>query len=1113
MNRDAPTPDERQLYSQLRQYDEAIAQGAKPTSLDVSNSAPNHAAAEEFERLCQCVTMLERVRRSRDSRVAQSSSHNGRYAAALPVDLPLRIGRFELRGEIGRGGCGVVFRAHDSKLGRDVAIKIPRPEALVSADIRQRFLREARAAGNMDHPNLVAIHEVGEDGAICYIAAAYIDGPTLAVWLRRQATTIDARKAVALIAALAGALEHTHARGVIHRDIKPGNILLQSPEPAREASDLSSYIPKLTDFGLAKLRESTDADTRTGTVIGTIEYMAPEQAEGRLRDIDAHTDIYALGAILYELLTGRPPLRGETYVDTLRRIVTDDPPLVRLARPGVSRDVEAICHKCLEKNPSQRYGSASELAADCRRFLDGQATVARPIGPLRRLGRWSRRRPAFAALLLVSTVSLTVFVTGALIYNARLADALSTAEFESSTSRQLLYSAEVRLAFDAWGSLNRTRTLELLSHHIPAVGQPDLREFAWHWLWGQCHSEVRSFVGHTDEVFSVAFSPDGKTLATASKDGTARTWDVATGNPRHTLAGHTAEVICVAFSPDGTRLVTGSEDRQLIIWDSNTGESLFTLAGHEDHILAVAFSPDGRQLASGGRDDCVRLWDLETRLPLRVLDDPLQHVRSIRYSPDGRVLAACDEAGLIHRWDTETWKPFPPLAVADGSLFAIDFHPDSRRLLAAGRDTTLYYWDLDRRKHVGLSALDDHESWIRDAKIAPNGKTAATCNHNGFLRLWDIGTSADQRALLAAIPGHAGRVWSLDWSPDGKLLATGGADRVVKLWNVTDYVEKSPYEDLDGWVWNVAFTADSTTLVTSSRGGAIRTWNVDARRIVNSHDGDKDWGRTSLAITSDGKYAATASSAGASVRYLDLTTGDVLFTEEGFIDSVLALDISHDGTLLAVGSEDSIATILELPTGKRLHVLPHDSGVDAVAFSPDGGTLATSSRELRLWNARTGAKLWGRRYHEARPRYATFSPDGRTIAVAVGGDNISLVDASTGELRGSLLSDQGSAACLAFSPDGNTLAVGIEAPSADPPSVVVLWDVRTQQQLCELDAGMKSLFALTFSPNGKRLVAAGQALGPQRVPQGTGRIVEWVLRDQRKNERRQTVRRGKMAAR
>ena len=524
------------------------------------------------------------------------------------------------------------------------------------------------------------------------------------------------------MAALADALQQAHARGVVHRDIKPGNVLLQPIDAGVESSSLGRYVPKLTDFGLAKLLESNDAATRTGMVIGTPAYMAPEQAQGRLDEIGPATDVYALGTILYELLTGQPPLRGESEVDTLRRIVSDDPPLVRLARPGIARDVEAICMKCLEKRPADRYASAAELAADLRRFLDGQATRARPIGHLRRLARWSRRRPTTAVLLFVSAASIAVLVVGTLIYNARLSERSNVAktergraESESHTSRQLLYSAEVRLAYDAWRSLNRTRTIELLERHIPSDGQPDLREFAWHWLWGQCHAELRSFVGHMDEVFSVAFSPDGKTLATASKDGTARLWDVATGNVRHVLSGHANEVICAEFSPDGQTLATGSEDQRVLLWDVRSGELRHALEGHENHILAVVFSHDGRQLACGGRDNCVRVWDLETRQPLTTLEDPTAPVRNIRYSPDGRVLAACDEAGVIHRWDTSDWKPRPQLSASKGPLFAIDFQSNSR-LVAAGRDGSLFYWDLDEQSNVEFTALQNHGSWIRDRR-------------------------------------------------------------------------------------------------------------------------------------------------------------------------------------------------------------------------------------------------------------------------------------------------------------------------------------------------------------------------------------------------------------
>ncbi|CAK9090901.1 Uncharacterized WD repeat-containing protein all2124, partial [Durusdinium trenchii] len=452
---------------------------------------------------------------------------------------------------------------------------------------------------------------------------------------------------------------------------------------------LADYVPKIADFGLAKLRETTEGVTHTGAVIGTPLYMAPEQAEGRLDEIGPATDIYALGAILFELLTGQPPLRGESDVDTLRRIVSDDPPLVRIARPRVPRDLEAICLKCLEKRPAQRYLTAGELALDLRRFQNGTPTIARPIGISHRAWRWSRKRPAIAALLLISSALLVLLAGGAGLYNVRVSNALKEAETEriraeneTLQTRRLLYTADVRSAYDAWHLMNRNSALELLSRHIPKPGQPDLREFSWHWLSGQCHGEVRSFVGHSDEVFSVDFSPNGKNCATASKDGTARIWDVPTGKQLHVLLGHTTEVTCVQYSPDGTRLATGSEDHQVIVWDSLSGESLFTLSGHEDHILTVAFSPDGQQLASGGRDRQVRLWNLADQRPLATITPQGGVIRCLRYSPDGQSLAACDESGLIHRWNTETWQSLPTLFQTDGPLFAIDFKEDSEHLVA-----------------------------------------------------------------------------------------------------------------------------------------------------------------------------------------------------------------------------------------------------------------------------------------------------------------------------------------------------------------------------------------------------------------------------------------------
>ena len=320
-------------------------------------------------------------------------------------ELPLEFGRFSIVRELGRGGFGVVFLAEDTVLGRRVALKVPRPEVLVTPEFRRRFLREAEAASRLDHPHIVPVYEVGEEGPVCYIASAYCEGSTLAQWLHTQTKPVPVRVASRLVAVLAAAVAHAHERGILHRDLKPGNILLQQQEgnvlTAGGPRDELGFLPRICDFGLAKLLDQASEETRSGVPIGSPAYMAPEQASGRLREHGHGTDVYALGVILYEILTGRPPHRGETDLETLRMIADLDPPSLRALRPGLPRDLERITLKCLEKRPGRRYSSTSELTADLHRYLDGKPVHARPVSVWERAGKWARRRPMHAALVMV----------------------------------------------------------------------------------------------------------------------------------------------------------------------------------------------------------------------------------------------------------------------------------------------------------------------------------------------------------------------------------------------------------------------------------------------------------------------------------------------------------------------------------------------------------------------------------------------------------------------------------------------------------------------------------------------------------------------------------------
>jgi hypothetical protein len=555
----------------------------------------------------------------------------GNKAEGLP-SLP----GYEILGELGRGGMGVVYKARQVGLNRLVALKVILAGEHAGPEQAARFRREAEAAARLQHPHIVQIHDIAEHQGRPYFSMEYVPGGSLAQKL--GGTPLPARQAAGLVEALARAVQAAHEGGIVHRDLKPANVLL--------AADGQ---PKVADFGLAKWLDGSGGQTHTGAVFGTPSYMAPEQAAGRTKDVGPAADVYALGAILYEALTGRPPFRAATPRETLDQVVSEEPvPPAQLQRQ-IPRDLETVCLKCLQKEHHRRYAAAQDLADDLHRFLTGEPVEARPVRAWERAVKWVRRRPALAGLAVVATVALVsmpltalaavgvvalVGLVGGGLWFSRvrqmqrvaqekeaLRDMAERERDEANRQRALvrraLYFSRINMADRAWHDNDMARMEQLLAGLRPGPGDADdLRGFEWHYLWRLRHSCLLTITAHTGWLDRVAYSPDGRRLAGAC-GREVKVWDALTGQEVLSLEGNTGTVCGVAFSPDGKRLASASADGTVKVWDAATGQEALSLQGHTGSVVCVAFSPDGQRLASASHDGTVRIW-LATAPPERL---------------------------------------------------------------------------------------------------------------------------------------------------------------------------------------------------------------------------------------------------------------------------------------------------------------------------------------------------------------------------------------------------------------------------------------------------------------------------------------------------------------
>lgn len=1065
------TPEEAQedrLAELLADYDELIATGRLPVDSDRLD-ALDGAERGRIEELQECLRLLEKTW----PRSANADSKDTPWWGPLKRSAfrmgaaPRRIGRFYIRSELGRGGFGVVYRALDPNLNRDVALKVPRPDVWMSAPLLARFLREGRAAGRLSHPNIVAVHESGEVDGTCYIASEYCPGPTLGAWLKRQTDPVPPKTAAKIMERLAWALEHAHARGIYHRDLKPSNIVLEPMEDSPLGDGLP-FRPKLTDFGLAKIHESSGRDSTSGIVLGSARYMAPEQASSN-GDVGPATDVYSLGVILYELLAGSVPILGETDIDTLRRAVAQEPVDLRRLRPSVPRDLETICMKCLEKDPSRRYPRAGSLARDLTRFLNGEVIHARPTPAWERGYRFLRRQPALAAAL--STVVLLVASAFLAVsaYNARLNQALAetqrqrnVAEEQTRSNAHYLYAADLSLAEQALEGGNVPLVLDLLERHRPRQDDVDRRGFAWHLLERRAQAAQAVFLGHEGDVYHCGFSPGGRFVASAGKDRTARIWEVSTGREIRRFVGHSDEVNWVSYSPDGKLLATASDDWTARIWNASTAEVVHVLAGHEGKVVTAVFSPDGTRLATGSRDKSVRYWDVASGSPIVSFQAHDDVVRTMAYSHDGRRLLTGGGDGAAKLWDDAGRLIHDRIRVA-GSVEGVAFSHDDRSVATAGSDYTVRLWDAESGRELALFPKDTRI--VRSVALLGDRPIVLSAGDSGLVQVWD-GAS---RQMIRTLPGHLDRVWSIALSPDNSKIATSSRDGSVRIWDPLRRDLHRRFNASGASVVDVAFSPDGARVACVDEWGGLHYWDRATGRSLGRSRIPGALRGSRIAYSPDGETLAATTYEG--VVLWDAKKGEVRRKWGDLAGKVVDFAFMADGRRFAVGIDAPARSIeiRDIASGATVLRWTRPNVPAPIAVSPNGRHLAApEGLEIRIWDAADGRMARTLRGAAKPIRGLEFSPDSLTLATADESGTVRFWDVGTGLSRRTIFAQGAGAPAIAFSPDGNSFATG------NTDGEIRLWSVQTGQPLVTVQSFGHPVLRLAFSSESRALAAAAQ---------------------------------------